>query len=113
MPASRRASPAARPSTSARISRSEPLRGNPSLTVGAPIRAATGVPSGSGLGPERFRDTQGSFRSGRDKAHRPLRQRADGQAGVDPQVGGDHGAVADVQVPIAEQAFSRIHYAAL
>src|ERR1039458_1215119 len=78
------ASPAARPLTSARTSGSKP----PSRSV---------VPLCLG--------------GWRDMAHRPLGERADGQAGVDPEVGGDHGAVADVQVPICEQAMARIDHA--
>ena len=45
-------------------------------------------------------------RGGRDVAHRPLGERADGEAGVDAQVGGDHGTVADIEVPVAEQTIA-------
>ena len=46
---------------------------------------------------------------GRNMAHGTLRERADGEARINAQVGGDHGAIDDIGIAVAEQAVVRIH----
>src|ERR1019366_7176355 len=48
-----------------------------------------------------------------DETHRAFRQRGDGQAGIDAQIGCDHRPVADIHVLISENAVAIIHYAVL